>query len=247
MDSTQSIGDVNELMCLADFIKRGYVCSIPYGNSAKYDFIVQKENQFFKIQCKSSHITNDHNRENKNAFTFCTIRQTTNTKETKKYRYTKEEVDYFATNYQGVTYVIPLKHCSSSKTLWLTEPPHKTCSKASDYIIDLYFPNIVSISNKREQYIEDLQQSKIQLYCKDCGKPISDGERCPECASISRRKVDRPERDIFKQEIRKYSFKELGRKYTVSDKTISKWCAFYKLPSKKSDIIKISEEDWINI
>lgn len=117
MDSTQAIGDVNELLCLADFIKRGYVCSIPYGNSAKYDFVVQKEDKFYKIQCKASHMLNDHGRTNENAFTFSTVRQTTNTKETKRYKYTKDEVDFFATNYYGKTYIIPLEHCSSSKTL----------------------------------------------------------------------------------------------------------------------------------
>lgn len=247
MDSTQAIGDVNELLCLADFIKRGYVCSIPYGNSAKYDFVVQKEDKFYKIQCKASHMLNDHGRTNENAFTFSTVRQTTNTKETKRYKYTKDEVDFFATNYCGKTYIIPLEHCSSSKTLWLIDPPHNTCNKSQDYLIDNYFPNIATVSEKRIKHKEKLCQERIQLYCKDCGTPISNGERCPKCAQIANRKVDRPEREIFKQEIRKYSFKELGRKYNVSDKSISKWCVWYNLPCKKSDINKISEKDWVNV
>ena len=38
--STQVIGNATELKCIAKFIELGYECSIPYGNSAKYDFIV---------------------------------------------------------------------------------------------------------------------------------------------------------------------------------------------------------------
>ena len=39
MEYTQSKGNLVELQCISKFIELGYECSIPYGNSAKYDFI----------------------------------------------------------------------------------------------------------------------------------------------------------------------------------------------------------------
>ena len=54
MQKTQVIGNANELKCMLAFIELGYQCSIPYGNSAKYDFIVDIGNKLYKIQCKSS-------------------------------------------------------------------------------------------------------------------------------------------------------------------------------------------------
>lgn len=117
MNISQAIGNSNELLCIADFVKRGYNCSIPYGNAAPYDFLVEKDNKFYKIQCKSSRHFSKGEMINKNLIMFDTVRQTTNTKETKRFNYTADEVDYFATNFDNVTYVIPFNECSSTKRL----------------------------------------------------------------------------------------------------------------------------------
>ena len=88
---------------------------------------------------------------------------------------------------------------------------------------------------------------KKKYYCIDCGKEIS-GEkvtRCPICTQINNRKTERPTRDILKEEIRDNSFLSLSKKYNVSDNAIRKWCKYYNLPYKKTDIKNIS--DWENI
>lgn len=46
MDYTQSIGNITELKCMTAFIELGYECSIPYGNNAKYDFVVDVNGKF---------------------------------------------------------------------------------------------------------------------------------------------------------------------------------------------------------
>lgn len=93
-----------------------------------------------------------------------------------------------------------------------------------------------------------LRDNRKIHFCVDCGKEIYRSSiRCKDCDSKNQRKVERPSRDIFKSEIRNISFLQLGHKYGVSDKSISKWCKYYNLPSKKSDIKKISDEDWKNI
>ena len=40
---------------------------------------------------------------------------------------------------------------------------------------------------------------------------------------------------------------EVGESYGVSDNAIRKWCKKYELPYKKTEINKISDEDWEKI
>ena len=87
---------------------------------------------------------------------------------------------------------------------------------------------------------------KTKNYCIDCGKELNDyhSKRCKSCVRLKSRKVERPSREELKELIRKQSFLSIGKKYNVSDNAIRKWCKSYNLPSKKSDIKLISEEDW---
>lgn len=57
-----------------------------------------------------------------------------------------------------------------------------------------------------------------------------------------------PNREILKDEIRHYTFKEVGKKYgNVNANQVSKWCLRYDLPYKRDEIDNISDEDWVNI
>ena len=86
--------------------------------------------------------------------------------------------------------------------------------------------------------------------CKKCGKKglflilNSDG-LCNDCASKAQRIVERPNRDILKEEVYDTPFTQLGNKYHVSDKTIQKWCQYYKLPFRRKDIKTYTKEEWL--
>ena len=81
--------------------------------------------------------------------------------------------------------------------------------------------------------------------CCECGKLITDqAKMCQECYKKSIRKVEWPDRDVLKNDIRTQSFLSLSSKYGVSDKAIVKWCIHYNLPSKKKDIKTYSDEEW---
>ena len=83
--------------------------------------------------------------------------------------------------------------------------------------------------------------------CLDCGKPISYGAaRCVRCAAIDNHKdmSKRPERDTLKSQIRNLPFTKIGEMYGVTDNAIRKWCDFYKLPRKKSEIKGYTDEEW---
>lgn len=57
-----------------------------------------------------------------------------------------------------------------------------------------------------------------------------------------------PQREILKEEIRKYSFTQVGKMHgNVNSNTVKKWCVRYALPHLKSEIEKISDDDWSKI
>ena len=59
MLNSKQKGNLTELLCLAAFTELGYTVSIPYGDCAKYDFIVEIDNRLYKVQCKTSSLQED--------------------------------------------------------------------------------------------------------------------------------------------------------------------------------------------
>lgn len=88
-------------------------------------------------------------------------------------------------------------------------------------------------------------QAEEKQVCQICGFPISqDAIYCIHCVQQNRRVVERPSKDELKTMIRNETFVSIGRKYGVSDNAIRKWCDFYGLPKKKSEIKKYTNEQW---
>lgn len=143
-DVTLIAGDVNELNCILAFEKRGYYTSIPFSASCRYDVIVDIEGQLLKIQCKSSHFYQG----DETCIELNTTRSTTNTQSTKRYTYSKDEIDYFYTNFKGYDFLIPVEETSTSKILRLQAPKNNQFEQvniATDYLLD----NVLeSIKNK---------------------------------------------------------------------------------------------------
>ena len=80
MDNTLKVGMITELECIKAFIDLGYHCSIPYGDCARYDVVVDIDNTLYRIQCKTSRWSTDTAKE-KVAFEISTRTTTTNTKQ----------------------------------------------------------------------------------------------------------------------------------------------------------------------
>ena len=86
---------------------------------------------------------------------------------------------------------------------------------------------------------------ELNKYCIDCGIRIALGAtRCRPCHDKHQRVVDRPLREELKQLIRTTPFTTIGKQYGVSDNAVRKWCKMYNLPSKSSEIKKISDSEW---
>ena len=68
-----------------------------------------------------------------------------------------------------------------------------------------------------------------KVHLCDCGKKINRGsKKCLSCSGKDRRRVERPNLDFLKEEIKKMGYSAVGRKYNVSDNTIRKWIYYYK-------------------
>jgi len=256
MDYTQSIGNVNELQCISKFIEMGFQCSIPYGNSAKYDFIADLgEGELIRVQCKTSTYAHSGGIRDINAFSFVCASQTTNTKKTTRHPYSYKDIDYFCTFFNNNVYLIPVEECSISKTLRFSPPRNgNSYTKAEDYLIENMLGHLKdqkfekAMQEHQKQVCPDNEDTlPIKYLCTQCHENYTTVKNgiCIKCARINSRVVkERPSREELKQMIREESFLAIGKKFNVTDNAIRKWCRAVNLPGKKSEIKKYTDEEW---
>lgn len=157
-DSTLIAGDVNELNCILAFEKRGYYTSIPFSGSCRYDVVVDINGQLLRIQCKSSH----YYQNDDSCIEFNATRSTTNTHSTKKYIYSKNEIDYFYTHFDGYDFLIPVEETSTAKILRLKPPKNNQLEQiniAADYLLDNVIDSILT-QTPIKRYLDDYIISK---------------------------------------------------------------------------------------
>ena len=98
-------GEITEQQVAIEFLKLGILVSKPLVQSSRYDFIVDIHNKLYKIQVKTGIYKEDA------YLSFSTSTSHTNTQGTKNMSYTIEDVDFFATMYEGQCYLIPFSIC----------------------------------------------------------------------------------------------------------------------------------------
>lgn len=118
-------GNLTELQCIAAFYEIGYSVSIPYGENSRYDFIADVDGHLIRVQVKSS-----STKDGGKSYTFSCRSSRTNGKRTITKRYTKLEIDYFATFINGRCYIVPVEECSNSKCLRFV----KTDNNQQEYV-----------------------------------------------------------------------------------------------------------------
>jgi group I intron endonuclease len=91
-------------------------------------------------------------------------------------------------------------------------------------------------------------QLKSNNCCIDCGKIIhKNSQRCLVCDHKRQQRCERPTRETLKYLIRNKSFLQIGKIYGVTDQAVRKWCKYYNLPMKKTDIKNIDDNKWAEI
>lgn len=108
--------------------------------------------------------------------------------------------------------------------------------------------DIKKITNEKEFTTSDSKPKLLspKYFCEICKRPIStsNAKICQLCLHEKQRKCNWPSREELKDKVRKMSFLQIGREYNVSDNAVRKWCKYYLLPSKKTEINKYSDEEW---
>lgn len=114
--SSNDYGISQELLVLSQLVSYGVV-SIPYGNSARYDCILDFNNNFYRIQIKSLNMLNEDT----------IIIRMGNTRLAGKggvvsKTYTSDEVDFIAISYKGWIYLFNPDLAAHTFTVRINKP-----------------------------------------------------------------------------------------------------------------------------
>lgn len=109
-------GNLTELQCLTAFVKQGCGVSIPYEDNSKYDFIADVDGKLFKIQVKTSTLIDE------GAIKFYCRSTHVNCSGVKNGRYSSDDIDFFATYWDGQCYLVPVAESYLAKTLRFVPP-----------------------------------------------------------------------------------------------------------------------------
>jgi hypothetical protein len=104
--SSHFIGEITVQQVVLEFLKLGYLISKPLVQSSRYDFIVDVNHRLYKIQVKTGTLKENSYIE------FATSTSHTNTKGTLNLNYSADDVDFFATMYNGECYLVPFNVCA---------------------------------------------------------------------------------------------------------------------------------------
>lgn len=122
------IGLITEQKCQIFLIEQGWNVLVPIGNYQKYDLVIEKNNKFYRIQCK-------HASEQETGFLVRTRYDVRNNGSVKKERYAMEDLDYFMTEYKGKYYMFPVFGTLETK-FWTVPSSNRTSKMAKDFLAE---------------------------------------------------------------------------------------------------------------
>ena len=120
------IGDITELKCQAYLIENGWNVLVPIGNHQKYDLVIEKNGNFYKIQVKHAMPVEE------TGFLVRTKYEIRENGRTKKITYSAEEVDYFMTEFNNKFYMFPVFGTVETR-FWTVATRLSTQKQARDF------------------------------------------------------------------------------------------------------------------
>lgn len=56
--NTKAVGEISEAQVLAALLRSNKVILLPFGDNQRYDFVIDDDGNFFRVQCKTGRIKN---------------------------------------------------------------------------------------------------------------------------------------------------------------------------------------------
>lgn len=119
--NTTRLGDISEAKILAKLLEHGYVVLKPWSNNSRYDLVADKDDKFFRVQCKTGKL-----REGSIVFKTCSINRTKNgVYVAKSYA---GQIDFFGVYCFELDkcYLIPASDVEHQESAKLKVTPHKS-------------------------------------------------------------------------------------------------------------------------
>lgn len=242
-ETSSEYGISQELLVMSLLNSYGTV-SIPYGNSARYDCILDISNKLIKLQIKALNLLDDDTIN----IPMANSRQSATGNVTKTY--TSDEIDYIVICYNNNLYLFRPNLANKSFVVRINKPSLYNQHWIEDFRID----KILNIQIKPWTQLKNETRggNPLKAYtknykCIDCGEPVyTENTRCMSCYRlIVQSNSNKPTREILKDKIKDTPFTHIGKEYNVTDNTVRKWCKSYNLPSKVKDIKEILEKgEW---
>ena len=174
--SSKEKGNLTELQCITACYELGYKVSIPYGENSRYDFILDVDGIFLRVQVKTC-------KETPTGIKIPCRSTQVNASGNKTHTYNKEQIDYFATFYKGNCYLIKVEECSVGKTLTFSDKrtnQYEPCF-IDNYLLSKQIKKIINgeddvIPEGRKIYQYDLRNNLINTYpsCQAAAKALGD-------------------------------------------------------------------------
>lgn len=112
--NTKRQGNITEVKCMLSFMEIGYNVLTPYGDCERYDFVVDVNNKFYRIQVKTAKVEKDNSK-----LSFNTSSSNRKAGKCIALTYTEDEIDYFATIYNEKCYLVPIQEVTAKRVLSL--------------------------------------------------------------------------------------------------------------------------------
>ena len=134
MLDTKSLGAQTELQCITYLHGLGYDISIPWGDNARYDLVLDVNHILYKIQVKTSHKIEE------GVYSFSCRSTYVNSKGNRAVTYSDKDVDFFATFIENQCYLVPLSQTSKrGKVMRFVKPKNnqiKGITFAQEYLAE---------------------------------------------------------------------------------------------------------------
>jgi hypothetical protein len=138
--NTKRIGNITEMEVMLAFVKQGYNVLIPYGDCERYDFVADVNGKFLRVQVKTARLEDEGAK-----IVFNTDSTHRANGKVIHHSYTKDDIDYFATSYDGIIYLVPVEETTTREKSLRLLPTRNGQTKgiyfAKDYVMEEVIKN----------------------------------------------------------------------------------------------------------